>query len=137
LSWVERLRQVIVRAELEPDNAIDIVAARGQHDHGDVAAPANPLQHLEPAEAGKHDVEDQKVESFAGELLQALFAARGDGKVEPFPGEVVAQHAAELPVVVDKQDPCVAVLNLLFQLLHCDLAVDASSMKDTARATQP
>jgi hypothetical protein len=34
LARIEWLRQVVVRAQLETDDAVDVGAVRGEHDHG-------------------------------------------------------------------------------------------------------
>src|SRR5581483_3483041 len=41
LARREGLRDVVVRAELEPDDAIGLLAARGQHDHWQLALRAD------------------------------------------------------------------------------------------------
>src|SRR5205823_6776539 len=40
LAWIEGLRQAVIRAELEPDDAVDVLAARGQHDDRHLRAAA-------------------------------------------------------------------------------------------------
>lgn len=56
LAGVERLRQIIVRAQLEADNAVRVLAARGQHEDRHSAAPAQLPEDLETVHARKHHV---------------------------------------------------------------------------------
>ena len=60
---VERLRQVIVGAEFQADDAVDIFAARGQHDDRDFALLAQAAQDFEAVDARQHDVEHDEVDA--------------------------------------------------------------------------
>ena len=53
----EGLDDVVVGADLEPDDAIDLVVAGGQEQHGDVRALPEPTADLEAVEVGQADVE--------------------------------------------------------------------------------
>jgi len=57
LPRVERLRQVIVRAQLEPYDAVDVVAPRRQQDHRNRRNPPQPPQHFKPVHSREHHVE--------------------------------------------------------------------------------
>src|SRR5215211_8814047 len=48
LPWIERLRQVVVRADLEPDDLVDILVTSGQHQDGDVGVLSDPTADLNP-----------------------------------------------------------------------------------------
>ena len=61
LARGERLGDVVVGAELEAEDAVDLVAARGQHDDGDVGGGAQVRAMSSPDLPGKHDVEDDEV----------------------------------------------------------------------------
>jgi len=59
----ERLRQVVVRAEVETTHAILHAVLCGENQHGHFPGPgAKALQHLEPAHLGQAEIEDQQVE---------------------------------------------------------------------------
>ncbi len=64
LARAEGLRHVVVRAELESEDAVHLRRARRQHDDRDRAghriAPQD-LAHLQPVHFGKHEVEDDQV----------------------------------------------------------------------------
>ena len=62
LEHAERLGQVVVGAELEAEDAVELGRLRGQHqDRRRAAARAQRLRHLETVEAGHHQVEDEQV----------------------------------------------------------------------------
>src|SRR6188768_665168 len=53
----ERLRDVVVRAELEPEHLVELVVARGEHDDRHRALAAETTAHLESVDLREHDVE--------------------------------------------------------------------------------
>ena len=61
LARVERLREVVVGADLEPDDLVDVVVARGEHEDRDVGALADPPADVDPVDIGERQVEhDQR-----------------------------------------------------------------------------
>ena len=76
---VERLRQVILGAELDAaDDAFDLVDRRN-HDDGDVAQPrvgAQALEHVVAGKAGHHDVEQDQIGRVRRRELERLGAVR-------------------------------------------------------------
>ena len=62
LARGERLRHVVVRPELEPDDPVGLLATCRQHDHRQLGARADPAAELEPVGPGQHHVEDDEVE---------------------------------------------------------------------------
>src|SRR5437667_3505124 len=59
LRHLERLGQVVVRADLEPADSVLQGAASGQHqDRRRIAAPPERLAHLPAVDAGEHQVQD-------------------------------------------------------------------------------
>ena len=61
LAGVEGLRHVIVGADVEAGDAVRVLAARREHDDGDVVSSADAAAHLEAVDARKHDVEEDDV----------------------------------------------------------------------------
>ena len=57
----ERLRDVVVRTELESGDAVLLLAEGGQHHHRHIAAAAQLPADLEPAHAGHHHVQHDEV----------------------------------------------------------------------------
>ena len=70
----ERLRDVVVRAELEPEHLVELVVARGEHDDRHRARRPQPLADLEPVEPRQHQVEHDQVDRLLGEPPQRLLA---------------------------------------------------------------
>lgn len=70
----ERLGQVIVRAHLQPNYPISLLASRGQHQHRHVAlCPrhlANPAQDAQPVHLWQHPVEQHQVGTEGVEKLE-------------------------------------------------------------------
>ena len=105
LAWIERLRQVVVRAELQPDDAIDLVAARSQHDdRRRVVGAAQLAADREPVLAGQHQVEHQQVEAFARPQLVHRGGVFREEHVEALLGEIASQQIAKSLIVVDDED---------------------------------
>ena len=60
LARVERLRQVVVGADLEPDDLVDVLVAGGQHQDRHVGALAHAAADLQPVHVGQVEVEDDQ-----------------------------------------------------------------------------
>ena len=65
LARLERLGQVVVGAQLEADDAVHGVAARGQHQDRRLRAGAHAPADLEAVDIGQHQIEHQRVEGLA------------------------------------------------------------------------
>ena len=77
LARRERLRHVVVGAELEADDPVGLLAARRQQDHRQVGARADPAAELEPVDAGEHHVEhDERRRSLLEQLARGVAVAR-------------------------------------------------------------
>jgi hypothetical protein len=103
LARVEGLREVVVGAELEPDDAIDVVAPSGQHEHRDSRRTANGTQDVEAADARQHHVEDQElIPPGEGSLCGSRPINLGvEG--EPLTTQVLADQVGKLHVVVEEK----------------------------------
>ena len=77
LAQAERLGQVVVGAELEADDLVDLVVARGQDEDRHLGAGrAQAAQDLEPVDARQADVEHDEVGRLVRGDVQALLAGR-------------------------------------------------------------
>ncbi len=74
---IERLRQVVVGADLEPDDLVDVLVARGEHQDRHVRVLAQPLADLDPVDVGEHQVEHDQRRRRGGRLGERLGARRG------------------------------------------------------------
>src|SRR5438093_12541011 len=61
LARRERLRHVIVRSELQADDAIGLLPAGGQHDHGRRPRGPDQTEHLEAVDPREHQIEKHEV----------------------------------------------------------------------------
>src|SRR4051795_7058626 len=81
LTRVEGLRQIVVGADLEPDDLVDVLVTRGQHQDRDVGALADPPADLEPVHVRQHQVEHDQAGLLLGDLLERLLA--GPDRADP------------------------------------------------------
>ena len=76
LPGAERLGEVVVGADGEPDDEVGLGVAGGEHQDGHRAVALDAPAHLEAVEAREHQVEDDEVGT---EPLARLDAARAVG----------------------------------------------------------
>ena len=100
----ERFRDVVVRAELEAEDAVELGVARAQQDDGDVALRAEGPADVGPEEARHHHVEDHDVELRRPRFLERVLAVTGDLDVEVLLLEAVADGVDHGDIVVGHQD---------------------------------
>jgi hypothetical protein len=104
LAWAEWLRQVVVRPELQPEQLVELVVPRGQHDDGDVRIPPDPPRDVEPVEARQAQVEDHEVGLVAMDRIDRRRTVVGGEDRETRVLEVVAGEGDDLRLIVDDQD---------------------------------
>ena len=100
----ERLRDVVVRAELEPDDLVQLVVAGREHDDRHRAARAEPLADLEPVDPRQHDVEHDEIGILVREDVEGLLAVEGGDDAETVAFERIPQELLDGFLVVDEQD---------------------------------
>src|SRR5262245_40652516 len=74
LSGVEGLGQVVVGADFQTDDAVDIVAARGQHDDGHLRLRSKPSQDFDAVHLRHHHVQNDEGKVAAERLLESVLA---------------------------------------------------------------
>ena len=105
LAQAERLGQVVVGAELEADDLVDLVVACRQHQDGRLGAGrAEPAQDLEAVDARQAHVEHDEVRRLARGELEPLLAGPGDGDLVALLLEGVLDAARDGELVFDDQD---------------------------------
>ena len=104
LAVAERLGDVVVGAEFEAHDLVDLVVAGGHHDDRDAAALPQPPADLDAGQAGHHQVEQDDVRAVPVEQGQPLLAVGGGEDLEALLGEHVAQGVAIGRLVLDDQD---------------------------------
>ena len=108
LAHSKRLRHVVVRSEFQPDNLVDLLAFRRQHQHRD-AAPrrADLTADVVSALPGHHHVEDDEVERLRRALpgRNRRHAVRRGLHRVPLAREQVLQRLADVRVVFGNKYP--------------------------------
>src|SRR5262245_54906229 len=103
LARVERLRQIVVRADLETDDPVDLLAHRGQHDHRQLGARAQVAAERKAVFAREHEVEHDQVDPPVGEHLAHFLAVTRRQDAKAVLREKSCQEVADLAVVVDDE----------------------------------
>ena len=101
---LEGFGQIVVGAQLQPHHAVHHIAARGEHDNGNVAVFADGAAEFKAVHLGQHHIQNRRVKRLAAQQGQALAGARGVGDLQLETLEIRGQRRAELLVVVDQQD---------------------------------
>src|SRR5882762_8640127 len=105
LGEVERFRDVVVGAALEPAHArLELVLGGEQQDRGRNAALAELRDNREAVAARQHDVEDDAAEFALERAFQRAIARVGLGDAVAFFAERLAQKAAQIAIVFDEKD---------------------------------
>ena len=105
LRDLERLLDVVVGAGLEPDDDVDRVGARGEHDDRDGRGPADGAADLEAVEARQHHVEQDQVERLGAEPVEAPPGRRPRRRRRSPRCAGRSRDLADRRVVLDEQDP--------------------------------
>ena len=101
---IEWLGQIIVRADLETDDAVHIFAARGQQQNADVRRRADPPQHLKPIQSRQHHVQQDQRKGFSSARSSALCRRDAPRDAESESPHVLRQHRAELNIIVNEKN---------------------------------
>ena len=104
LARIERLGEIVVRSEFEPGDAVVVIAARGQHQHGNVGAAAQARKNFKTVQPWHHHVEDDEIERFCFDARERLAAVLCVMEGETLGVEILAEHLHERAVVVDDQN---------------------------------
>src|SRR5262249_12691507 len=74
LARGERLRDIVVGAELEPSDTVRLLIARREHDDRHLRARANAAAALGAVDPRQADVEDDEPDGIAAQLSEDVFA---------------------------------------------------------------
>jgi hypothetical protein len=99
-----RLREVVVGAHFQPDDAIGLLAARGEQDDRHARAGAQVAAQLEAVVPGQHQVEDHQVGPRALQRRAQASPVRYGGYPVALLLEIVAQQRADFRIVVNDED---------------------------------
>src|SRR5581483_11570767 len=101
LAEAEGLHDVVVRAELEPDDAVDLLALRADHDDRDVRAAPKLAANGEAVEVGQRQVEQDEIGLARLERRPACPDALDR---EAFPPKSFGERLRDRILVLDDQD---------------------------------
>ena len=104
LAQRERLGDVVVGAELEAEDLVDLLGLGGEHDDRDGVAGADPPADLQPVHPGHHHVEHDEVEVALVEARQRLTAVGGGRHLVAVLAQREAQQRLDRLLVVGQQD---------------------------------
>ena len=101
----ERLRDVVVRAELEAEDAVDLVVAGGEHDDGQRAVGADAPAHLDAVDlAGQAEVEDRQLGPAGAHVVETLLTRGRLVHAEAGVPEVEVDQVRDVRIVLDEHD---------------------------------
>ncbi len=104
LGGRERLREVVVAAELEPEHAVDLSVTRGEEDHRNLRRLPQALDHLEPVDVGEPDVEHHEAGPVVADRLEPGLTARRLQHPVALAGEIELDEVGDVRFVVDDED---------------------------------
>jgi hypothetical protein len=104
LARRKRLRDVVVGSELEPDDPIGLLDARGEEDHRQLGPAPNPPAELEPVGPREHDVEDDEARGAGLDQLARVVSVRRLERGESIAPEIPHDDVANDWLVVDDED---------------------------------
>src|SRR5215208_3077160 len=104
LARRERLRHVIVGADLETADPVRLLVTGGQHQDGNVRARSDPPAHLEAVHRREPDVQHDDPNRVPGERDQRLLAGRGPDDLVAVALHVRPDQLADAVLVLDEKD---------------------------------
>src|SRR5207253_1288735 len=103
LAGIERLCQIIVRSQFQPDDLVGVVAARRHHDDRRIPALADLARQGEPVHPRQHQIEQQDVEAARAQVLERLARVAGNRRLDAVLAEELDQQGRELAIVFDEE----------------------------------
>jgi hypothetical protein len=109
LADAERLDHVVVGADLEADDDVDLLGLGGHHDHRQAPRPlagADLLAHLRAGHVGEHEVEQDEVDApgVVGDRRERLLAGVHGDRPEALALQRVLEGRHEVALVFHDQD---------------------------------
>jgi hypothetical protein len=100
----ERLDDVVVGAELEPDDAVGLGAAGGDHDHGQFALAAQDTADVAAVAVGQREVEQDEVRLGRPRGVERLLCGARHGRLEALAAEEAGERLGDRGLVLHDQD---------------------------------
>src|SRR6185295_15588660 len=105
LARAEGFGEVVVGAQFQAGDPVDLLALAGQHDDRQARAAAQRARERKTVFAGQLDVEHHEIHLLAREDQVHLVAVGAQQDLEAVFAQVIAHQAAYRLVVVDRQNP--------------------------------
>lgn len=106
LAGIEGLPQVVIGADLEPQDAVEHLLPRAHHQDGHVdGAAAQFPAHPQAVHARQAHVQQDQVEAGPGGFVQGGGAVRHPVDLEPLPLQAEPDHLGDVRVVLGDQEP--------------------------------
>jgi hypothetical protein len=104
-SRVERLAEIVVCPDLEPDDAIDILLQRREQNDGHARALRPQVAaHVEARAVRQHHIEHDEVDMIGGEPVAQLPAVCREQHAEALALDIAGEQLADLRVVIDDEN---------------------------------
>jgi hypothetical protein len=100
-AGIEWLWEVVVRAEFETHDAVDVLPLGGKHEHRNVRFRPNAPKSLEAVHPREHDIEHDQIELLRQYAMHAVFRAVAHRQVDPFSPQELDEQVTESPVIID------------------------------------
>ena len=100
----EWLHDVVVGAQLEPDDLVDLLSAGSQHHDRDVRLRTELAAEVLPVTVGEHHVQQDEVGSERVKRIAGCLHRGRDDRVEALPAEMRRQRLGDALLVLHKQD---------------------------------
>ena len=110
LVGAERLGDVVVRAEAEALDLVDVLFLCGNHDDGNVLYLANLFAYLKAVKSGKHNVKDEKIVVVLKGILKSFLSLRVSVYLKSVEFEIVLLKFGNGSVILNYQYSCSHVI---------------------------
>ncbi|CCV15319.1 hypothetical protein MESS4_750254 [Mesorhizobium sp. STM 4661] len=101
---IERLCNVVVRAQFEPNDAIDIISERRQHNDRCLSRCTQSPADVEAVLPRQHGVEDDQVKGLSAHRTIHVRGGFGRHRVKAILGQHLDQHRCDFRVILDEKD---------------------------------
>ena len=105
LGRAERLDHVVVGAQLEAHDAVELAAAGGEHDHGHVVLALQLAAHVAAVAVGQVQVQQHQVGLDPVGQLQRLGGRGGGHRLEALARQRLGERLRDRQLVLHEQDP--------------------------------
>jgi hypothetical protein len=104
LARIEGLHQVIVGADFQAMDTIDVVTASREHDHGEARPQPDLAERFKPFDFREHYIEDDQGKVAGDGAFQAFGAVMRDVNAKAFRLEIFAEEVAQLDIIVHNEN---------------------------------